>query len=341
MRRAARPLALALPAAAAGGWLAQRRADHRRIEADPARAALEAPLVGRPLPVTAADGTPLHAEVFGPEDAPAIVLAHGWTCALGFWTLQIQELSRRFRVVAYDQRGHGESGRPQSTDYSTGAFASDLDAVLRAALRDGERAVIGGHSLGAITIVAWAARHPESLERAAAAALVCTGMGDLITESLVVRTPAPLGRLKAAGGRLMLSASAPLPKRSTPISHRALRYIALSPSASPATVAFSERLVLECRRDVRAACGSTLSRFDLHDAVASLAVPTAVIAGERDRLTPPVHARRMAEALPELVELVEVPGAGHMVPLEAPDAVNERLAALADSHLGAAAAPPR
>lgn len=329
--------AAAVPAVAATAWEVQRRIDRRRIDADPLRPRLWAPLEGRPLPVTAADGTELHAEVFGPDDAPAVVLVHGWTCALRFWTLQIQELSRDFRVIAYDLRGHGRSGRPADPDYSTDAFADDLDAVLAAALRPGERAVVAGHSLGGMTLVACAARHPERIrDSVAAAALVATGMGDLISESLVLRTPRRLGRLKAAVGRRILSASAPMPRRSTPISHRTVRYVTLSRSASPAAVAFCEEIVLACRNDVRAACGGTLSTLDLHDAVASLDVPTVVLAGGRDRLTPPVHARRMAASLPQLVDVVEIPTAGHMLPVEAPGIVSSAIAQLARRELAAA-----
>ena len=329
--------AAALPAAAATAWEIQRRIDRRRIDADPLRPRLWAPLEGRPLSVSSADGTPLHAEVFGPEDAPPVVLVHGWTCALRFWTLQIQELARDFRVIASDLRGHGSSGMPADRDYSTDAFADDLDAVLRAALRPGERAVVAGHSLGGMTVVACAARHPERLrDSIAAAALVATGMGDLVSESLVLRTPRRLGRVKAAVGRRMLSASAPLPRRSTPISHRAIRYVTLSRSASPAAVAFCEEIVLACRNDVRAACGGTLSALDLREAVAHLDVPTVVLAGERDKLTPPVHARWMAETLPQVVELVEIPGAGHMLPVEAPGIVSSAIAQLARWVLAAA-----
>jgi pimeloyl-ACP methyl ester carboxylesterase len=54
-------------------------------------------------------------------------------------------------------------------------------------------------------------------------------------------------------------------------------------------------------------------------------VPTLLIAGERDRLTPPVHAQRLAEALPQCVDSVIVPASGHMTPLEAPGDVSTRL----------------
>ena len=65
--------------------------------------------------VHAPDGTRLHTEVFGPSDGVPIVLAHGITCAVRVWHEQINDLSRDFRVIAYDHRGHGRSGVPAHT----------------------------------------------------------------------------------------------------------------------------------------------------------------------------------------------------------------------------------
>jgi pimeloyl-ACP methyl ester carboxylesterase len=130
----------------------------------------------------------------------------------------------------------------------------------------------------------------------------------------------------------VLSAKAPLPKRTTPISHRVVRHVALSSSATPAQVAFCEEIVLDSHRDARAACGGTLSELDLHHAVESLTAPTAVIAGERDRLTPPAHAERLVEALPHVVEHLVIPGSGHMSPVSDADAVTDLLARLVREH---------
>jgi pimeloyl-ACP methyl ester carboxylesterase len=324
-------IAAAGAAASAAAWGGQLLRDRRRVQADPAHARLSAPLAGRRLPVTAPDGTGLHAEVFGPRDGAPIVLVHGWTCQLRFWTLQIQQLAADgFRVIAYDLRGHGRSGRPEHRDYSIDAHADDLAAVLDAALAEDERAIVAGHSLGGMTLVAYAGRHPEDLRRrVVAAALVNTGMGDLISESFVLRAPAPLDELRTAIGRLALSAQAPLPKRTTPISHRVVRYVALSPEASPAEVAFCEAIALDCHRDARAACGGTLTELDLHHAVEALRVPTVVIAARRDRLTPPAHAERLAAALPELTELVVLEGSGHMSPVTDAERVTTLIAGLA------------
>jgi pimeloyl-ACP methyl ester carboxylesterase len=112
-----------------------------------------------------------------------------------------------------------------------------------------------------------------------------------------------------------------------------VRYVALSPAASPAQVAFCERIVLSCDRRWRAATARTLSTLDLDSAIEHLAVPALVLGGSADRLTPPVHSQRLAERLPQLIERVELPGVGHMTPVEAPQEVNARIRQLADAHL--------
>src|ERR1700712_4743658 len=112
--------------------------DARRVAHDPARVWLTDPLEGRKLDVTSADGTRLHVDVLGREDAPTVVLVHGWTCCREFWAPQLNTLAERYRLVAYDLRGHGRSGAPKEEDFSPEALADDLSAVLAAALRDGE-----------------------------------------------------------------------------------------------------------------------------------------------------------------------------------------------------------
>lgn len=324
-------LGLAAAAGAAAGtaaWEAWRWLDERAIARDPERELLSDPPRGEPFEVRTADGVRLAGELFGPPGAPPVVLVHGWTCARRFWTYQLHALAREHRVIAYDLRGHGQSSAHDACDFSTDALADDLQAVLAATLPDGRRAVLVGHSLGAMSIVAWAGRHSEEVEaRAAGAALLNAGIGDLVSESLIVRVPSVLGAVRAAVGRALLSADRELPP-ATPISRRIVRYVALSEAASPAQVELTQQLVLGCRRRVRAGCGRTLSRLDLRDAVARLRVPTLVLASERDRLTPPAHAQRLAAALPDLHEHVELERVGHMGPLEAPDEVNAALARL-------------
>jgi pimeloyl-ACP methyl ester carboxylesterase len=332
--------ALLAGAAAASSLRSRARRIRELVRADPAHALLSAPLDGRPLAVESADGARIHAEVFGPDDAPTIVLGHGWVEAIRFWTYQIQDLSRDHRVVAWDLRGHGRSPEPANADYSIEALAADFDAVLDAALRDGERAVVAGHSLGGMTIVCWAGLdHTTPSEQIAAAALVNTGIEGLIAEALVIRTPGALERLTDLVGRTVLSAPGALPPRSNPISYEAMRYVTLGPDAGPATIAFCEELVLACGPEARAGCGATLSKLDLVESVAGLDVRTLVVAGGRDRLTPPIHSRRLVEALPDGT-YVELDRIAHMAPVEAPQRVSDSLRTLAAEHLARGSETP-
>jgi pimeloyl-ACP methyl ester carboxylesterase len=332
MRRRAAELALGAAAAGAGlgaALMLVRESDAKRISADPEWQRLNEPLEGREMEVRSGDGARLHVEVFGPDDAPMIVLVHGWMCALRLWRYQIEALARDFRVVAYDQRGHGRSGPAPGDDYSIEALARDLDAVLDAcALND--PVALGGHSMGAMTIAAWAADHSREIsERVRGAALFSTAMGDMITESLVLRAPARLDDTRQRIGHALLCNQAPLSAVPAPMLHRGVRQIALSPAATPGQVAFCERMFVDCSPDVRGGCGGTLSSLELHEAIVSLDVPTVVVTGARDRLTPAAHSRRFAATLPRLVELVSLPGVGHMTPVEAPAEVGAALRSVA------------
>jgi pimeloyl-ACP methyl ester carboxylesterase len=167
---------------------------------------------------------------------------------------------------------------------------------------------------------------------AGAAALVNTGVGDLVAEQLLVPVPW-IARLinRAFTPRFTLGSHAPVPRLSTPLSHAAIRYVAFGPSASPAQVAFYEQMLVACRPDARADIGIALSALELHHALPHLRVPTLVLAGAQDRLTPPAHARRIAAELPQLTRLIELPETGHMAPLEQPQALSCALGELAAS----------
>jgi pimeloyl-ACP methyl ester carboxylesterase len=246
-----------------------------------------------------------------------VVLAHGWTERLSFWGPVITRLTDRGqRVVAYDLRGHGRSGAAAGGDYALERFGEDVEAIVAAVCEPPELATVVGHSLGAMSIAAWAEHHDPGA-RASAAALVNTGLGDLISGHLLL--PELASRLNRPwAGRMLLSARAPLPPFSSPLQQAVIRYAAFGPGASAGDIAFYERMLMETPAAARAATGVALSDMDLWDAVAKLTIPTLVVAGERDRLTPPAHARRMAQELPDPAGLLELPDTGHMSPLERP-----------------------
>jgi len=287
----------------------------------------------RALTAVSADGTPVHVEVYGPEGAPAVVLSHGWTCSIAFWTEQIRALAADHRVIAYDQRGHGRTPAPAATGgagYSTTALADDLEALLAATLGPGERAVLAGHSMGGMTIMAAAGR--PALRQYAAAVLLCsTGPSRLTAEATVVplRPGGARSRLTAA----VLGAKAPLGPVNA-VSKKVLRYATMGPGTAPERVEACARIVHACPRGARYGWSQVLAGLDLEAGLRELRLPVAVLVGTADRLTPPVHSHVMVEALPHCTGLVQLAGMGHMTPVEAPEAVTAQIRELTLTYLG-------
>ncbi|MFG3259501.1 alpha/beta fold hydrolase [Streptomyces sp. NPDC048172] len=290
------------------------------------------PAPDRELVARSGDGIRFPVEVYGREDAPAVVLSHGWTCSTRFWAPVIRDLTASgHRVIAYDQRGHGRSPAARTpAAYSTAMLADDLCAVLDAALEPGERAVIGGHSMGGMTLMAAAGR--DQLREHAAALLLCsTGAQHLTGEARVI--PLRSERMRTAAHRMMLGAKAPLGPV-TPLTRKALAYGTLGRRPRRETVEATAQIVHACPTPVRAAWGGVLAELDLAVKVPHLDAPTAVIIGTHDRLTPVSHARQLAAMLPHCAGLHELPGRGHMTPLEEPGTVSAVLAELVRDHLG-------
>lgn len=284
------------------------------------------PVPVRELTAHSADGARLHVEVHGADDGPVVVLSHGWTCSTAFWAAQIRELAPDHRVVAYDQRGHGRS--PASPACSTDTLADDLEAVLAATLAPGEKAVVVGHSMGGMTILAASAR-PGFREHAAAVLLCSTGSSRLVAEALVV--PMRAGRLRTWLTRLGLSSRAPLGPV-TPVSRRILKYATMGAGSSAAMVEACARIVHTCPRKVRYSWARVLDGVQLDANIRELTVPAAVVVGTADRLTPPVHARALAAALPDCHGVTELAGLGHMTPVEAPGVVTGVIRELAAAY---------
>ncbi|MFF5786316.1 alpha/beta fold hydrolase [Streptomyces sp. NPDC012693] len=286
--------------------------------------------VSRELTAVSADGARIHVEVYGPDGAPAVVLAHGWTCSTTFWAEQIRALATDHRVIAYDQRGHGRSPVPGPGGYSTTALADDLEAVLAATLGPGERAVLAGHSMGGMTIMA-AATRPGFRQHAAAVLLCSTGPSRLTAESTVV--PLGPGGLRTRLTKAVLGAKAPLGPVNA-VSKKILRYATMGPGSAPDRVDACARIVHACPRTSRYGWSQVLSGLDLGEGLRELRLPVAVLVGTADRLTPAVHSRAMAEALPHCTGLVELAGMGHMTPVEAPEAVTAQIRELTLTYLG-------
>ncbi len=289
----------------------------------------------RSLTVRAADGTPLHTEVFGPPDGYPIVLTHGITCAIRAWAYQIADLAHDYRVIAFDHRGHGRSGVPRRQGYSLKNLAADLDSVLEATLAPHERAVLAGHSMGGITIAAWSARYRHKVNRRAdAVALINTTTGDLLRQVRLLSVPRELSpaRVMAARGLINAFGGIPIPGAARIPSRYLVAMLAVGTDADPSVAKLVHHLFAQTSPSGRGGCVRMLvdALGSGHLDLDGLTVPTLVIGSERDRLTPIGQSRRIARTAPNVVGLVELPG-GHCSMLEQPREVTRQLRVLAES----------
>ncbi|UGT39296.1 alpha/beta hydrolase [Nocardia yamanashiensis] len=291
------------------------------------------------IPVTATDGARLRVHSYGPADGDVIVLVHGWTCCLEYWNPQINAFAGEYRVVAYDVRGHGESDlgtAPLTTDQ----LADDLSAVLDAALRPGQKAVLVGHSLGGMTIQGWAGRYPEQVGRRTHAVLLTnTAAGNLIAETTVVPFfNRGLTKLPFVLGLLGLSAPVLFPPVA-PMKWVFRRQI-MSLNSVGDIADFGLNIVRSCPARVRGKFGTLLSYLDVGRGAANLTVPTTVIAGSLDDMTPVVHSERIVEMLTATGSLdgYRILSTGHLGNVEAYAEFNGELARIAKAAFGIATA---
>jgi len=339
--------AAALAAAGiAGGVAAQRRVVGRaRNAADPY---VDEPFGGLHSPgrtVIADDGVPLHVEIDGDLHAElTVVFVHGFTLSMDCWHFQRRDLGDLGRCVFYDQRSHGSSGRGAREHSTIDQLGRDLFSVLQAVAPTGPLLLIG-HSMGGMTILALADQHPELFaSRVAGVALIGTAAG-AFAETIfgipgvvgrALRPVAP-GVIRAANRRAALIEQGRRAGGDVVfILTRRLSYGDVD--VAPSLVAFMERMIAATPIEVMTEFFDTFLSHDKLDALEVLKnLPTLVLCGDRDRLTPVHNSQAMADALPD-AESVVVPGAGHMVMLERPAVVNGALRRLAARHTGASAA---
>jgi pimeloyl-ACP methyl ester carboxylesterase len=261
------------------------------------------------------------------------VLVHCWTGTRELWHRQVAGLAGELRIVVYDHRGHGLSEDARDRDYSFDALAADLDLILDAAAPGGERVLVAGHSLGAMTLAAWAdSVRGNVTSRLRGAALISTGLDQLTAEHGIVRPlPGPFATVQGRIADSVLEAPVSIKGLPVPVVRAAAAYAALGPGARSEDIELTTRTALDCRTAARAGCGRSMARMALLEKLDALDVPAIVIAGERDLMTPISHAERIETALPHSLGLRVDPEAGHMTPLESPELVNDALRELAEA----------
>ena len=324
-------------AGAAVGLAAERYAVGRvRLRPDPqAGEPFFALPADRVRDVVAGDGVALHVEEVGPEgDVPVtVVFCHGYTQELAVWHYQRKALAAELpgRLVFWDQRSHGRSGRSRPEHATIDQLGRDLSAVLEATAPRGP-VVLVGHSMGGMTIMALADQRPELFgTRVVGVALVATSAGRLTEVTLGLPALAmPVTRrvlpYVTRGMRAQPRAVERGRRLGTDLAFLVARRTAFgSGDVPPSVVEFVEAMTARCPVDV---IGEFYDTFTDHDKLAALDVlrdvEVLLLVGSRDVVTPEDHTRAMAQVVPH-ADLAVVEGAGHMVGLEQPDVVTERL----------------
>jgi 3-oxoadipate enol-lactonase len=257
------------------------------------------------MPFTRINDIGIHYRWDGPEDAPVLVLANSIATDLTLWDAVVAGLTRSFRVLRYDTRGHGKS------EVTKGPYTLDLLGRDLLGLLDGlqlSKVDLCGLSLGAMT-GAWLAAHH----------------GERIGKLVLCNTAAWLGPAEAWETRIAAARD-----HGMEVMRPAVLGRWLSPAFCAANEAKVERLldmVMATPLEGYLGACAVLQHVDLRETIRSIAVPTLVVCGAEDAATPPSEARFIADRIPRATCL-ELPG-GHQSNVEQP----ERLAAVLKAFL--------
>jgi pimeloyl-ACP methyl ester carboxylesterase len=300
--------------------------------------------------ITTADGVNLYVEIVDPADgvalepgfsslgatgkpSPTLVFIHGFCLDMGTFYFQRQELTRLgdYRMVFYDQPGHGRSGKLPSGEYSLESLGEALHRVIEEAAPD-EQVVLIGHSMGGMAIMALAEMHPHLFgDRVVGVALIATSAGRLEATrfglpEILARAGRPLLPLldnaTRVTGTMVDRARAASVNVATLLTRR---YGFGTARPSPALVSFVERMNSGTATETVARYLRTLYTHARYPALEALReIPVLVICGDKDPITPPSHSAEICRRVPD-AHLVTVPDSGHVVLLEHAEVVNEEL----------------
>ena len=243
---------------------------------------------------------------------PPILFAHGVTLSSRVWAKQFDAVpAAGFRAVAFDARGHGASNVGQS-GHSVDNLADDVRSVLEAL--DVHDAILVGHSMGGMAIQAFLIRHPHiAHERARGMVLMSTAASMPMSDAR--RTRGALERISDVTpdvGVLMRQRNLGF----------LLARVGFGEDPHPSHVEATRQMLAECSRATLRDSSRALLALDLTDGLPNVTMPTLVLCGTRDAITPVRQSREIAELIPN-ARLEEFEGAGHMLMYERTEAVDK------------------
>lgn len=233
-----------------------------------------------------------------------VILVHGFPLDHRIWKHQVDALSRQYRVIAPDLPGFGQSGA--TPPFSIQSLAETLHHFARSI--DACPFVLGGLSMGGYVALAYAVEYPTDLK----------GL-------MLIDTRCEADTMEAKENRLRMidvcNQKGPAAIADLMVSKM------LAPGADAAVRTDLMRIMQECPSPaIVQALQAMHDRADYRDKLASIAVPTLVIVGESDAITPPDGAIAMSREIPQSKVCV-IHGAGHLAPMERPEKVNAEIAA--------------
>lgn len=281
----------------------------------------------------AADGEPLPYRIDGGGDRPPMLTAHGLVSSSHHWQAFLPHYAAHRAVVSWEYRGHGGQPAPADRRVSVAQFADDAHAVWCATALP--PVVVVGLSFGVQVALELWRRHPEAVR---ALVLICGTPGhplDRLSSSAALRAAA-VAALHRLGRQRALTAGA-LGVLRAPTGRRIARELAyLTGGAHRATCPTDvlDGLFAHVAELDPELFGNVVAAYLAHsaeDMLPTIRVPTLIIAGDRDQLTPVATAERMQRAIPGS-RLVVFPGHTHLVQVERPREVHAAIDAFLLDH---------
>ena len=238
--------------------------------------------------------------------APDLVLLHGFTGHARSWDAFAEAMTDRYRVLALDQRGHGESQWAPANGYGVGDMADDLAAFVHALDLSGFSLL--GLSMGGMVTIEYAGRRPKELTRAA---IVDIGPEIIRSGAERIRAGIQVGDVFDSREAAFAQARAANPR--PPEAHQRQRIYANLMRTGDGKWTWRYDRALRAPNALRPRDADVA-----WTSCAMIAVPVQLIRGELSDILAPEVAQRMLQSIPD-VRFSEVKDAGHSVPLDAPD----------------------
>ncbi len=243
---------------------------------------------------------------YGDRQKPPIIFIHGFPYNSTMWEHQIKSLKEQYYCVAYDIRGLGETP-PGDGQFTMEMFVADLFAVIDGL--DINKPIVAGFSMGGYITLRAVEREPERFR----ALILCDTKAEPDDDA---------GRLKRANAINIINKDG--------VGQFASDFVPMTfsddaPQRIPDTYnTILEQAKTESPIGVKGCLLAMAARTDTSQVLGAIKIPTLLLVGEKDALTPPSVMQQMHESISNS-ELIVIPGAGHMAPIERPEAFTKSI----------------